>query len=516
MNKQFKKYFLAAAAAIILIIFSFATSIEFLLNFANDDSFFYLKTAYNFSAGFGSTFDLINETNGYHPLWFLILSAYYFLINLFTGFSPELYFRLTVLLINLINAFIIYFLYEYFVTVDSGKAKRGFLLMLPLFLTFVAIRDYGMETHLTCLLVIMYVYVKSYELKYGKILITQKTVLLCLLFLSRIDYLFTVIPVMVISDFLMSPRIQRKKYIINSSAALILVSVTYFFSNYIFFGNFLTITTKVKSSFPLIIFLKNFNDLFAPGTFTNQFVKSFYVLNVVILFLIVISFKKQRSKVSRSDVFLFAVCLSSLIFIIFNLFYNWYTLKEWYVAFPAFVCSLMLIRILNLFPKTFYISLSGFILLFILYFYTTRLTNPKWDSMYYYALDVKKNTGPEDRIFMIDLSGIIGYFSERKIINGDGLINSFEYWKYRDSDSLQKFFEKENIGYYSTYSTTKGNHEVKDSSGYLIDKCYANKFGGYSFTFPEKNLVLRSPYYYFHAVNSDKGFWYLFKLKNED
>ena len=499
-----------------LMIFSFIPSIEFLLNFANDDSFFYIKTAYNFSAGFGSTFDLINETNGYHPLWFLILAAYYKFFDLFISFSPEVFFRLTVLLINTINVLIIYIIYRYFKITDSGNAKREFIMMIPLFLTFVAIRDYGMETHLTCLLIICYIYVKSKEIRLHKPYINQKVILICLLFLSRIDFLFTVIPVMIISDYLLTAEDQKMKYIFRSITVLTLVSFFYFISNYIFFGNFLTITTKVKSSFPVNIFLKNFNDLFAPGTFTNQFVKSFYVLNVIILFLIFLSFKRFRYKFQRADMFLFAVCVSSLIFILINLFFNWYTLKEWYVAFPAFVCSILLIRMLNLFPSVFYIFLSGFILIFILYFYTTRLTNPKWDSMYYYALDLKKNTGPDDRIFMIDLSGIVGYFSERKVINGDGLINSFEYWKYRNSDSLHKFFKKESIGYYSTYSTSKGNHEVKDSSGFLIDKCYSNKFGGFSFAFPEEDLILRSPYYYFHAVNSDKGFWYLFKLKSEN
>ena len=320
MNKKSVKYLITLIVFFLLIIFSFTPSIEFLLNFANDDSFFYLKTAYNFSAGHGSTFDLINETNGYHPLWFLILSAYYFVINLFTTFNPELYFRLTVLLINSINASIIYYLYKYFKTTDPENAYRGFILMLPLFLTFVAIRDYGMETHLTCLIIVLYIYIKSYELKFQKTLITQKIFLLCVLFLSRIDFLFTVIPVIIISDYLLSPQDQKKKFIFGTAAALFFISIAYFLSNYIFFGNFLTITTKVKSSFPVNIFLKNFNDLFAPGTFTNQFVKSFYVLNVIILFLILLSVKKQRSKFQKADMFLFAICISSLIFIVFNLF----------------------------------------------------------------------------------------------------------------------------------------------------------------------------------------------------
>ncbi|MEP7134213.1 MAG: hypothetical protein ABI904_04720 [Chloroflexota bacterium] len=46
-------------------------------NFANqwftrDDAYYYFKVAQNISEGHGSTFDGINPTNGYHPLWMLV------------------------------------------------------------------------------------------------------------------------------------------------------------------------------------------------------------------------------------------------------------------------------------------------------------------------------------------------------------------------------------------------------------------------------------------------------------
>ena len=41
----------------------------------HDDSFFYLKTARNMARGLGSTFDGINPTNGYHPLWMVALAV---------------------------------------------------------------------------------------------------------------------------------------------------------------------------------------------------------------------------------------------------------------------------------------------------------------------------------------------------------------------------------------------------------------------------------------------------------
>jgi hypothetical protein len=40
--------------------------------FTRDDAYYYFKVAQNVSEGHGSTFDGINRTNGYHPLWMVI------------------------------------------------------------------------------------------------------------------------------------------------------------------------------------------------------------------------------------------------------------------------------------------------------------------------------------------------------------------------------------------------------------------------------------------------------------
>jgi hypothetical protein len=40
--------------------------------FTRDDAYYYFKVAQNISEGLGSTFDGINSTNGYHPLWLLV------------------------------------------------------------------------------------------------------------------------------------------------------------------------------------------------------------------------------------------------------------------------------------------------------------------------------------------------------------------------------------------------------------------------------------------------------------
>ena len=45
--------------------------------FFADDSFFYLQVGRNFALGYGSTFNRLMPTNGYHPLWMLLCAAVY-------------------------------------------------------------------------------------------------------------------------------------------------------------------------------------------------------------------------------------------------------------------------------------------------------------------------------------------------------------------------------------------------------------------------------------------------------
>ena len=45
--------------------------------YTSDDGFYYFKTAQNISEGFGITFDRIAPTNGFHPLWMLLLVSHF-------------------------------------------------------------------------------------------------------------------------------------------------------------------------------------------------------------------------------------------------------------------------------------------------------------------------------------------------------------------------------------------------------------------------------------------------------
>src|SRR2546427_260168 len=65
--------FVWAGMVALLLMFTFAPVRDVLIRFVQDDAFYYFEVARRLGSGQGSTFDGINPTNGYHPLWQLLL-----------------------------------------------------------------------------------------------------------------------------------------------------------------------------------------------------------------------------------------------------------------------------------------------------------------------------------------------------------------------------------------------------------------------------------------------------------
>jgi hypothetical protein len=68
--------------------------------YRTDDAYYYFIVARNVAAGHGFTFDLINPTNGFHPLWLFINIP----IFAFSGADRILPLRIIVMLLALLNA----------------------------------------------------------------------------------------------------------------------------------------------------------------------------------------------------------------------------------------------------------------------------------------------------------------------------------------------------------------------------------------------------------------------------
>lgn len=67
--RNLRYYLLIFVATVFLIYWG---PIPTILGGVSDDALFYPKIASNLVDGYGSTFDRLQPTNGYHPLWILI------------------------------------------------------------------------------------------------------------------------------------------------------------------------------------------------------------------------------------------------------------------------------------------------------------------------------------------------------------------------------------------------------------------------------------------------------------
>ena len=78
-------WILCAVLLVLVLLFNIYTVFvpdNSLMNwFSSDDSYYYFKVAQNIVAGKGVTFDGINPTNGFHPLWMLVCIAVFAIFN---------------------------------------------------------------------------------------------------------------------------------------------------------------------------------------------------------------------------------------------------------------------------------------------------------------------------------------------------------------------------------------------------------------------------------------------------
>lgn len=494
-----------------IVILIFTLDITYLINFAHDDSFYYLKTALNFSQGNGSTFDGINKTNGYHPLYFWILSIYFFILNLFLDTNPEMLFRF-VCLLHLLFIYIIVSIVNKIINIHFDNDKSYFLqklLIFTLLFGLILIRDVGTEAHLTVVLIfsIYYLLVKKESYKFKHILFLSTLVFFILL--SRTDLVLSLfIPLLIYKIFTKGVKEVFSKYFIFFVFASLSVFSTLLY-NYLIAGSILSVSSLIANTFPNIVLMDNLTSLITNFGDYITFLK--FITLLVLLIISIYLFNKNKKNV-KNDRYLLTILLAagSLLFCFQHLLFNRYGLRSWYMVIPS--CSIILLTI-NIFPKIkkeYFIKLFTILILFVVisYFIAIRLFNNKFKYVYKYSKEIEKITSENDKIFQIDFSGIVSFFSSRKIINGDGLINSYEYYQYLKKNNISDYLKKLDVKYYSFFVW----RNFKEDSEYIYDFSYENFSDGLFFKIKKDNIVLKYPYNYQLLLVTDIGNWYLVKL----
>ena len=481
--------------ALLLILIWFFLPIKYLIHFTSDDTYFYLKTALNFSKGLGSSFDGLNSTNGYHPLWFLIVSFVFFLAYRFEQFEPEtllrIIFSLTAI-INIISVFLIDKIFRQFNFTNYTLSLTVYLLMLIPFSLFYII---GIEVQLLILLYLVMLCIFKCGISNKKGFIYLVGILSGLLFLTRIDLGFFIALVFL---FYCKDKFYYKMFIYTFLILLFFIS-TYGIVNKIFFDTFSSISSYYKFSFDV----KN-NLKFFPTPYSNPIDFSMlimFLLSGIIYFI----YKAINSKTYPDTIKTFELSyIVSFIYLLIHFLFNRQGVREWYYAFPLFIAFSLLIIVFDR-KGLLKVIIYPLILVFMSYFTLFRMDYYNHDSAYEFSKKVKEIVNDRDIIYQIDYSGLISFFSERKIVNGDGLINSFTYYKILKEGSLLDYLRELNPDYFILYSFNINRMKIKYE--FL-------SFDRYVFEFSPDMIILRYPLVYGGIFRKKIGNFYLIKSKN--
>jgi len=161
--------------------------------FMRDDAYYYFKVAQNISEGHGSTFDGINPTNGYHPLWTVIC------IPIFALARFDLVLPLRILLLvmsglSVATGILLYRLLGKIFAPFIGALAAIYWVFDPQVLNVVY--QQGLETGIAAFFIILFLYkLHDFEISWRKVDISKKQLitlglLAALTMFSRLDLVF--------------------------------------------------------------------------------------------------------------------------------------------------------------------------------------------------------------------------------------------------------------------------------------------------------------------------------------
>jgi hypothetical protein len=439
-----------------------AAPITSLLNLFHDDSFFYMVIARNHAAGLGYSFDGLNMTNGFHPLWLWTLSSLGSLIALTGDQGIRVVVALQTILSLSAALMYVRLLGRYAVS----SLIQGLFFLAYLFLCTLA--DIGQESALYSFLVALIISIlfdgrKSGEAKASFLQCLALMLLAMLTVLARLDCVF------LLGGIALALILVRRK----AEAFVLLLGMTMglagvFGFNYLVFGHGYSISSWLKSGFDLNKALQ----ILIPGLLVR--VGLVYLLLAGALWQLkrVDAFNGLRSNLSKVS---FATLVTLCVFLAFSayfavLFLEVSALGSWYfnqaLGLSLFLYALsyqdhreLLLR--NAQKPVHFISFLPLVFALVI---GAALFSSKWmwarssDATLEMGQWLAANTQPSDVIFQRDGAGAVSYFAQRPIINGDGLVNNMQYQVMLRSGRLCDYLKDQQVQYLvsNTFVNTSG------------------------------------------------------------
>jgi hypothetical protein len=499
---------------IIIVIFLYALQFAFhkprtIVNVQFDDAYYYLKIAENVADGNGATFDGIHKTNGFHPLWLLILSG----LALVPGLGLTGLTRAMVVL----QAFL--FLGSLILIKNTLKGLLhpflvGAALLIPLYPRFFHIFTVGMESGLLIFLLLLTFYLLGRLFNgiiRGNWLLNSFVlgVLSAAIILTRLDaFVFpaVVLVALIIEGFFNRDAFTRVLFgALFAGFIAFAALVPFLWWNYHNFGTFATISSVMKVKWDFSRLGRNLRYL--PGNTAE------YHLGVLIALVSVLVFRgreyitAERQKRFMNTLVIFVI---PAIFVLafFLLFVKWALFAYAFAStIPVIIMGVALV-FLAVFNRvkseggkrrfTVTVFIVGCVLAVGTQAFSLSRINRSGMMRIYDAAEWARENTPRDAVFAMKDCGAFGYYSERTTINLDGMVNDFEYQQYLRRGELEEYLDENGVDYFVQHAfwfkdkpVNTGDYE--EYSLYIPCRVYEGKGG--SVTVKKENEVFRSDYY---------------------
>lgn len=443
-------------------------------NFIADDAYFYLQVAHNIAQGKGSTFHQITSTNGYHPLWMAccVIGA------LITPGNKIALLHLMAIIQFVFYGISLFFLYRITLKLGLRFFSIGICLLTFLLLNVGGLRIF--EAHLSIMLhlIALDFFLTLYNGKKNSSFLFSYGLILGAVLLSRIDTIFFVVPLWLASAYLLIAKEQSKIplfQLMTVTVSPLLLGIGYLGVNYYAFGHFVPISGVLKSSFPEAHF--SWLSLGLHGLIG-------LIPTIAGLILILLtSYKRDKKAILLYSLLLVGIVSHALYIATFSWGSQWYYVTA-YAAAPLCFMQLFtdlhdfLRERLEILAKSLAIAVQICVLLLL----SSSVLISYLKAHYHFSVVLvatgkqrfdekvvnsqarvvggllEKYIDPNSAIFVFDSPGILAYYSERKIVPVDGLMNNFAYNDEIVKEGIATYLAKRNIHFFLGPITESGYH----------------------------------------------------------
>ncbi len=462
---------------IALILFSL-TPQQYITSLLIDDALYFPVVANNIAQGYGSTFDNITMTNGYHPLWCWLNIPFNFLSQ---DTMTRLFIFKALVVLTVMAMLLIWYLLLKKIGLNNAAVSIFLLLMGGSYHWSIKVYYSGLETPLVTLLIGLTLFILHQ--------IYNRPTLKCALllgiatagtFLARLDSIFFVFTLYL---FWCLKNKKISKEIILALSTFAVIGMPYLLWNKIKIGVFVPVSGIRKTLADDSGVLGNLNRFRAYFRYDLQNLKDFlnvYILLIVILLIVIISCMviKNRGRIA-ANLKKFRIFTILYVSTIMHFIYNLIFMNEMAVSWYQYLIYLSIFTIVAVIMHTtstnsvvsrgayavFYIILIS-IMASMLKHAFTKFPRAHRIELVKAALYARNHLEPE-AVYGIYDPGIFRFVSDRKTIGFNGLIGNTDMLRLVLAKKPEEIVRKYQIKYYVAFLSRDRLNQLQAKPLYL-------------------------------------------------